>query len=82
MGNHTSPKIGTAVLYVDEVQKVHNALVTADWSYGSNTPGSINLVFVSGDEDLDDPYGRQIVRKTSVTHQSMQSAPGFYWKEA
>ena len=74
-------RVGQPVIFVDAVGKTHNAIVTADWSYGG-TPASVNLVFVSDDEALTDPYGRQIVRKTSVVHQGQQAAPGMYWKEA
>lgn len=76
---YSQERVGQAVTFIDEVGKPHNAVVTADWSI-SEEPGAINLVFVSDDEALTDPYGRQIVRKTSVTHQSKQSAPGYYWK--
>ena len=43
-------------------------------------PPSLNVVYVSEDESQNDPYGRQIARSTSVSHQSVQTAPGYYWK--
>lgn len=78
---YTNERVGKAVIFTDEVQKEHAAVVTADWA-NSDEPGAINLVYVSDDENLTDPYGRQIIRKTSVTHKSKQSAPGYFWVEA
>lgn len=40
---------------------------------------SINVVYVEFDEKKTDPYGRQIARASSVSHQSSQTAHGFYW---
>src|SRR5574341_150125 len=42
------------------------------------TPPSINVVYVANDETQNDSYGRQIARSTSVPHQSVQPAPGYY----
>lgn len=33
----------------------------------------VNLLFVSGDVEKTDPYGRQIERKTSISHGSQQT---------
>ena len=76
-------RIGRPVTYVDEYGNPHDALVTADWSYGAKEyvgEPSLNLVFVVGDEDKRDSCGRQIERATSVVHQSNQQAHGRYWK--
>lgn len=74
-------KIGDAVILVDEHGVEHKALVTNTWgTSGQEFPG-VNTVFVSSDESKTDPYGRQVDRKTSVVHQTNQSAPGMYWKE-
>lgn len=74
-------KIGDVVVLVDEHGEEHNALVTTTWgTAGQEYPG-VNCVFVTKDEGKTDPYGRQIDRKTSVVHQSNQSAPGMYWRE-
>lgn len=73
-------EVGDVVRYVDEAGESHYALVTAVWGgfdYG-NVP-SINLVWVSSDPKMDDPYGRQIERKTSIVHQSNQAAHGLFW---
>lgn len=76
---------GVPILYVNEFGVVHDALVTQDWSYGKEfelKPGctpSLNLVFVSKDDDKTDTYGSQIERATSVVHRSVQQAHGRYW---
>lgn len=75
-------RTGSHVIFVDEVGKEHDALVTADWGYGKTENPSINLVFVTDDTSMNDPYGLQMVRKTSVVHESNQAAPGFFWREA
>ena len=82
--------IGTHVLYVDEHAKVHDAIITQWWGPAPGTliegyvsptgePGC-NLVFVSGDAEKKDTYGRQIERETSVIHKTAQPAHGRYWK--
>lgn len=82
--------VGDAVCFVDEVGKPHQALVTCVFSPDpeyvpdeteqlKNT--SINLVFVSSDPAKEDPYGKQIERRTSIVHQTNQQAHGHYWKE-
>lgn len=77
-------KEGDPVVYVDEVGVEHHALVTAVWTgmglpKPDHQPGC-NLVFVSSDPAKGDTYGRQIERRTSVSHQEAQMAPGNYWK--
>lgn len=80
--------IGDAVVFVDELGKPHEALVTA--VHGAyHPPGgsdaepmpSLNVVYVSGDELKYDSYGRQIQRETSVVHRSSQPAHGMFWEE-
>jgi hypothetical protein len=41
---------------------------------------SINLVYVAGDKGMTDPYGRQILRATSVVHESVQPAAGMKYR--
>jgi len=83
-GQDKQLSVGDVVIYVDAVGKGHLALVTAVWldieSYMPNTrqPGC-NVVFVSDQQDQQDPYGRQIARETSVVHRSNQPAPGRFW---
>lgn len=77
-------KTSDHVVYVDQVGRRHEALVTIVWEnnphYSPSTPApGCNLVFVSGDESKDDPYGRQIERETSVVHKTNQPAHGNYW---
>lgn len=72
-------KAGDAVTYVDPRGVEHNALVTANWGTG-DTP-SLNLVFVSDDEQATDQYGRQLAsRVTSIVHETNQYAHGSYWR--
>ena len=77
-------EVGSAIVYVDPHGKRHNALVNIVWgsveSYqsASGEPGC-NLIYVSGDGDKSDTYGRQIERSTSVVHKSKQPAHGNYW---
>ncbi len=70
------PIIGEMVLFTDSKRQVHQSLVT--WVHGSlencGYMPSINLVYVSGDERQEDPYGRQITRETSVVHVEQNSA--------
>jgi hypothetical protein len=75
--------IGDSVIYVDEHGQEHCALVTVlhegfAQSYGGEV--GCNLVYVSGDAEKSDPYGRQIDRATSVVHQSGQPAHGRFWR--
>lgn len=69
------------VLFTDAVGKTHHAIVTADWGSDSWPDGAVNLVYVSDDENLTDPYGRQIVRQTSVVHKNNQSAHGMFYED-
>jgi hypothetical protein len=79
-------EVGAAVKYVDEHGSAHDALVTIWWGSPAHPqyqsewgdPGC-NLVYVTGDASRDDPYGRQIERRTSVVHKRKQVAPGNYW---
>lgn len=76
-----SVKIGDHVIFVDPVSEERNALVTNVWADpNSQTAPGLNLVMIDKDDSRTDPYGRQIHRETSVVHESMQAAPGFYWK--
>lgn len=70
------PILGGTVVYCDPVGHDHGALITAVWS-----DTCINVVFVSGDPNKGDTYGRQIERETSVTHASCPGqAHGRYWR--
>ena len=57
--------VGEAVTFVDPLRVERPALVTAVWS-----PTCINVVFVSGDANRNDSYGRQTEHQTSVAHVS------------
>jgi hypothetical protein len=79
---YTNKRLGNMVLFTDEFGKPHHAIVTADWASEAYPNGAVNLVYVSDDENLTDPYGRQIVRKTSVVHKENQSAHGMFYIDA
>jgi len=68
-------EVGGHVVYTDEHSKPHNALITHVW--GTNC---CNLLFVVDAEDKNDPYGRQIERRSSCCHGSIQQAPGNFWR--
>jgi len=73
--------VGDAVTFVDPLGYPRPALVTAVWGaevYDLNPP-SINVVFVSGDENKHDKYGQQTEHETSVVHRNHQQAHGNFW---
>jgi len=77
-------QIGSAVVYVDEHRERHAALITTifrDMGHPSGERGEpgANLVFVTGDDSKSDPYGRQIERRTSVCHLSVNPAKANCW---
>lgn len=72
--------IGNHVIYVDEVAVEHDALVTT--MFGSSDSPSLNVVYVSKDENANDQYGRQLAaRVASCVHESSQGAHGRFWRE-
>jgi len=70
--------VGEPVIFHDPKGNPFNALVTAVWS--QLPTGCINLVMVQDDESMQDQYGRQIVRQTSVSHQSANNVHGYNWR--
>jgi len=75
--------VGGIVVYHDAVGKPFDALITA--IHGDpTTPKStcINLLYVSGDKGAQDPYGRQIVRESSVVYKDWSTMPahGNYYR--
>lgn len=84
-------KVGDPVIYLDGYKKEHHALLTAIWGINPDEDGihhitpdqhppSVNLIYVSEDNSRQDTYGRQIERKTSEVHISLNSAGGNCWK--
>ena len=83
-------EVGGHVKVVDVLGVEHDALVTVVWNSGhtaekfreiySQWP-SLNVLYVSGDENKNDQYGRQIERDlTSLCHRDVQNGcPGRYW---
>jgi hypothetical protein len=69
------PRVGEPVIYVDPVGGMRHAIVTQPWGLTC-----INLVFVSGDEDRKDSFGRQIERQSSCMHASVVPVHGNYWR--
>lgn len=69
------PKVGDVVIFCDSSSVDHNALVTAVW-----TPQCVNIVYINGDENSKDQYGRQISRSTSTIRMSDNTAHGFYFR--
>lgn len=88
------PHVGDVVIFTDGQGVDHNALVVAvfgevthfpqDSEDATCRPGSmpcLNAVWVSSNEDMQDPYGRQICRDhTSIVHATYQPAHGIYWR--
>lgn len=72
------PQPGDLVIYHDSKGVGHSALVTCTWS--SKAHPLINLVYVSGDENRQDSYGRQLERSTSTMHKSQSNVHGNYWR--
>lgn len=77
-------EVGSAIVFITEHRARRNALVTHVWSgsHGNMGGGSFegcNLVLVDPDESKEDPYGRQIARRTSVVHLSAQPAKAGCW---
>lgn len=72
-------KVGGRVIYVDPVAVQHEAVVTAVWGDPSVSVPCINIVYVSQDKEMQDSYGRQIARQTSLCHRSVNPAHGQYF---
>lgn len=70
----------------EQAKEAGQSWATDEWLERNLNPNlplmipSINLVYVEGDVDKTDSYGRQIVRQTSVTHRTNQSAHGRFWE--
>jgi hypothetical protein len=75
--------VGDVVVYVDPVGVERNALVTAVWgeiNEEKKSYPSINIAVVSNDATMNDQYGRQLGRQTSIVYRASQAAPGNFWK--
>jgi hypothetical protein len=71
-------QVGQAVVFIDELRERHVALTTHVWQSLGGLPGC-NVVYVVDDASKTDPYGRQIERRTSIVHHSVQPAGGMCW---
>lgn len=74
-----SIQVGEAIVFHDEFNRGHNALVTV--VHGTGDDPCINLLHCSSDVSRQDQYGRQIERRSSVVHVSTQGAAGNYWRK-
>lgn len=75
-----SPQVGDAIVYTNPLGQDINALVCSSWAGPNDLYPSINVAYVSTDPGMQDNYGRQLGRASSVTHAKNQSAPGNYWR--
>jgi len=72
-------RVGGRVIYVDPVARQHEAVVTAVGGDVKTSVPCINVVYVNQDETMQDSYGRQIARNTSLCHRSVNPAHGNYF---
>lgn len=76
-------KIGESVVFTDSFGVEHAALLTNVFDNGDEekypTP-AVNLVYVTGDCEKTDTYGRQIARATSCCHRSGSTVAGMTWR--
>ena len=70
------------VEFVDARGVAHPALVTAVWGNEDDVenPPSLNVVYLDPNDGAGDSYGVQLVRETSVVHESRQAAHGMFWR--
>jgi hypothetical protein len=76
-------KVDPRVIYVDPDGRPHHALITTVHSMLASDPTKpwcVNLVYVTDDLTKTDPYGLQLERKTSVSHESMGGANGNFFR--
>lgn len=57
-------KTAGVVVYLDSLRKPHLAIVTND--FFKTGAGAMNLAYVNEDINMQDQYGQQILRQTSV----------------
>lgn len=77
--------VSDPVIFVDQVQVSHHALVTAvhgQTEFEAGGEPSVNLLFVQSNVEKTDSHGQQIERESSVPYQRDQKAHGYYWKFA
>lgn len=87
-------KVGDHVIFHDSMGRPYNALVTAIHAYNDPDENGqveyneetgegpcINVVFVTGNDSMQDQYGRQIHRETSISWgKTYGTAWGFYFR--
>jgi len=71
--------VGCNVIFVDPVAGQHQAVVTSIFGDPAVNVPCINIVYVNPDETMQDSYGRQIMRQTSLCHRSVNPAYGMYY---
>lgn len=75
MAEHKKPEVGEGIIFHDPKGDPYNAVITAVYS-----DTCVNAVYVSGNPDEQDSYGRQTKRTASCNHKSMTGAFGNYWR--
>jgi hypothetical protein len=80
------PRVGDMVVFHDNKGVAFSALVTCyhgqvgeAGEYVGNI-GCVNLVYVSGDANRQDGYGRQTLHESSVPYVEGWHVHGFYWR--
>jgi hypothetical protein len=72
---------GDIIPHQDDVEQVVDEELERASSQGALTDlAAINLVYVSSDETQTDPYGRQIVRASSVSADGPHTAHGRFYR--
>lgn len=74
-------KVGSHVIFIDELRKEHDALVETFHGGAPETNPSINLIRIV-EENGTDVYGYQKKHETSVVHISSNSAKANCWKRS
>lgn len=68
-------QIGQRIKFVDEIRRLHDALITTVWN-----DKMINLLYISSNPAEHDSYGRQSVHKTSVPkRQDFNQHAGYFF---
>ncbi len=72
-------EVGSIVIYIDEKQIEHFALVTNIFE-GVGSTDVLNLTYVDPNVKCEDNYGRGLIRKSSIVHISQNVAQANCWK--
>ncbi len=78
MSEGKMPNVGDVVIFHDSKGLPHNAIVICVFSPDSGSMPLLNMVMIEA-EGMEDTYGRQIKRETSVIHKS-NGVHGNVWR--